>query len=89
MTPGAPDAEGRARGEGRRILLGLALVAVGLPLAAAATFPLLGAIVGTDNADWELALIGFAALVPGVLLVVTGIRVLAHRPRVDAPPGPG
>lgn len=93
MTSGAPEPEGppddAPRGDGRRIVLGLGLVAVGFPLASAGTFPLLLGILGTtDNAGWDLALIGLAALVPGVVLVAIGIWVLARAPRAQGPDGP-
>jgi len=76
-----------ARGEGWRIALGLALVVAGLPLAAWAAFPLVFAFAGdSDNSSTDLAMIGAAALVPGVLLVVIGLVVLVRSPgRRDLP----
>lgn len=93
MTPGAQEPErppGDApRGDARRLVVGLGLVAVGFPLASAGTFPLLLGILGTtDNAGRDLALIGLAALVPGMVLVVIGIWVLARAPRAQGPDGP-
>lgn len=78
---GEPNGDGMAGGDGRRIALGLALVVTGLPLAAWATFPLVFAFAGdSDDSSTHLAMIGVAALIPGVLLVVIGLVVLVRRP---------
>lgn len=68
-------------------MVGLVVVAIGLPVAFAGVSALiLGLTAGADTDGGTLVAIGLAALIPGALLVAAGIWVMARRGSADGPP---